>query len=275
MSEITKLAYFGKPGSFTHIVAKRMARDCKLVSRDTVQEVFNYVKKDKNSRGIVPVENSSGGMILPTIENLVNDFELFIQDEYAINVKLALIAKGSGPIKKIYSHFAPFHHCEKWLKEHYPNAIQSIVNSTSEAAKIAATERHAAAIAPAASAKKYGLKVLHSSIGDSEQNLTQFFILGHRPNKTEKPRQTSLSVVLKNQVGSLGNFLEPFAKRNINLKRIMSQPLLGQPNNYVFFLGIEAPLSDPAMKSALEAAKPFCKELRVLGSYPVHPPFES
>ncbi len=274
MSE-TKLAYFGKPGSFTHMVAKRTAGDCKLVSRDTVQEVFNYIKKDKTARGIVPVENSSGGMILPTIENLVNDFDLVIQDEYAINVKLALLAKGPGPIKKVYSHFAPFHHCEKWLKEHYPDAIKSIVNSTSEAAKIAAIEPNTAAIAPAATAKKYGLKVLHDSIGDSDKNLTQFFILGHGPNRSQKPRQTSLSVVLKNQVGSLGSFLGPFAKEGINLKRIMSQPLIGQPNNYVFFIGIEAPLSNPAMKLALEAAKPFCKELRVLGSYPVHPPFES
>jgi prephenate dehydratase len=271
----TELVYFGQPGSFTHIVAGRIAGKSKLVSRDTVGEVFDYVRKKKNARGIVPIENSSAGMILEAVDNLVNDSGLFIQDEYAINVKLALLGKEGRAVKKIYSHFAPFHHCQNWLKKHYPEAERCVVDSTSAAAKLAGGERFSAAIAPLSAAAKYHLEVLHYPIGDSHENLTQFFLLGHEQTASRDVRQTSLSVVLKNQVGSLCSFLTCFAREGINLKRIMSQPIVGQPNNYIFFIGVEAPTSNKAMKKAMEASRPYCKELRVLGSYPVHPPFES
>ncbi len=271
----TELVYFGKPGSFTHIVAGQIAGKSKLVSRDTVGEVFDYVKKKKNARGIVPIENSSAGMILEAVDNLVNDSGLFIQDEYALNVKLALLGKDGRAVKKIYSHFAPFHHCQNWLKKHYPDAEQCVVDSTSAAARLASRERFAAAIAPISATAQYPLDVLHFPIGDSRENLTQFFLLGHGKTASKHVRQTSLSVVLKNQVGSLCSFLTCFSKEGINLKRIMSQPIVGQPNNYIFFIGVEAPASDKSMKRAMEASRPFCKEMRVLGSYPVHPPFES
>jgi len=271
----TELVYFGKPGSFTHIVAEQIPGKSKLVSRDTVREVFDYVKQHKNARGIVPIENSSGGMIEPTVDNLVNTTDLIIQEEYAINVKLALLGKKDHAIKKIYSHFAPFHHCQDWLKKHYPDAEQCIVDSTTAAAKLASEERNAAAIAPASAALKYGLYAIHTEIGDSENNLTQCFVLGHEKSASKNLQQTSLSVVLKNQVGSLYKFLAPYAKEGINLKRIKSQPIIGQPNNYVFFVGVEAPVENKLMKKAMEASRKHCKELRVLGSYPVHPPFES
>ena len=270
-----ELVYFGKPGSFTHIVAGQIAGKSKLVSRDTVGEVFDYVKKKKNARGIVPIENSSAGMILESVDNLVNDFGLFIQDEYAINVKLALLGKKGRAVKKIYSHFAPFHHCQNWLKKHYPDAERCVVVSTSAAARLASQERFAAAIAPISAAAKHNLDVLHFPIGDNHENLTQFFLLGHEKTSSKHVRQTSLSVVLKNQVGSLCSFLTCFAREGINLKRIMSHPIVGQPNNYIFFIGVEAPISDKSMKKAMEASRIYCKKMRILGSYPVHPPFES
>ncbi|HUB68359.1 MAG TPA: prephenate dehydratase domain-containing protein [Candidatus Methylacidiphilales bacterium] len=270
-----ELIYFGKPGSFTHLVAGRIAGNAKLISRATVGEVFDYVKKKKNARGIVPIENSSAGMISESVDNLVNGSGLTIQDEYALNVKLALLGKNGYVVKKIYSHFAPFHHCQSWLKKHYPQAEQCVVDSTSAAAKLAAMERFAAAIGQASAAAKYHLDVLHFPIGDSRENLTQFFLLGHGKTASKNVQQTSLSAVLKNQVGSLCNFLTCFAREGINLKRIMSQPIVGQPNNYIFFIGVEAPVTGEPMKKAMEASRRYCKEIKVLGSYPVHPPFES
>jgi chorismate mutase/prephenate dehydratase len=270
-----ELVYFGKPGSFTHLVAGRIAGKAKLISRATVGEVFNYVKKKKTARGIVPIENSSAGMIVDTVENLVNEPGVVVQDEYALNVKLALLGTEGRAVKKIYSHFAPFHHSQGWLKKHYPGAEQCVVDSTSAAARLAAKDKNAASIGPMSAAKKYRLDVLHFPIGDTRQNLTQFFLLGHEKTVSPGVRQTSVAAVLKNQVGSLCNFLTCFAKEEINLKRIMSQPIVGQPNNYVFFISVEAPISDKAMKRALQASRTYCKVIRVLGSYPVHPPFES
>lgn len=272
----SELIYFGKPGSFTHLVAKQVAGKPKLVSKGTVQEVIDYVRASKSRRGIVPVENSSSGMIIQTIDVLVDEnFGLTIQDEYSINVRLALLAKKGQPIKKIYSHFAPFHHCQKWLKDNYPDAEKVVMDSTSAAAQHAAKEKYSAAIAPMKAAAQYKLDVIHERIGDDPRNLTQFFLLGHERSKSKKAHESSFSVVLKNQVGSLHYFLAPFAKQRINLKRIMSRPIVGQPNNYVFFVGVEGSMHDANMKKAIDLARKHCSEIRVLGSYPVHAPFES
>ena len=277
----TELAYFGKPGSFTHLVAKKitLGSKSKLVSKGTVQEVFEYVKSRKTRAGIVPIENSSGGMIPDTVDNLVSEHnDLVIQEEYSLNVRLALLGKKRQVIKKIYSHFAPLDHCAKWLKKNYPDAAPIIVESTTAAAMRAAREKNAAAIAPQSAAKKYKLDVIYFPINAEVRNLTQFFVLGHESAgraATEPAQETSLSVVLKNKVGSLYHFLKPFADNALNLKRIMSRNIIGQPNTYIFFVGVEASIDNPAMKVAMEEAHSHCSEIRVLGSYPVYPPFES
>ncbi len=272
----TELVYFGKPGSFTHLVAKKIPGKPRLVSRGTVQEVFEYVKQKKSRLGIVPIENSSSGMIPDTVDHLVGEKHgLIIQEEHAINVKLALLGKKGRAIKKVYSHFAPFQHCQEWLKRHYPDAEQIIVESTSAAAMRAGKERYAAAIAPRTAAAKYKLDVLQFPINERVPNRTQFFVLGHEKKQSGEARETSLSVILKNKVGSLCSFLKPFSDNGINLKRIISRNIVGHPNTYVFFVGVEAPIGDAAMKKAMDGARTHCSEIRVLGSYPVYPPFES
>jgi chorismate mutase / prephenate dehydratase len=276
----TELVYFGKPGSFTHLVAQQISPKARLISKGTVQEVVDYVQKKKSRRGIVPIENSSGGMIPDTVDHLVSEEnrKLMIQEEYALNVRLALLGKKKDRLlKKVYSHFVPFHHCGKWLKENYPDVEQVVVESTSAAALSASQEKYAAAIAPQSAAVDYQLDILHFPINADVRNLTQFFVLGHGSNKKTKKskEETSLSVVLKNEIGSLCHFLKPFALHGINLKRITSRNVMGQPNTYIFFVGIEAGMKDKGMIKAMDAARNHCSKIRVLGSYPVYPPFES
>lgn len=273
---LNELVYFGKPGSFTHLVAKRIGKNRRLVSKETVAEVLHYVQAAASREGIVPIENSSGGMILDTIDGLVAKTNtLSIRDEYSLNVKLNLMACSSGKITRIYSHFVPFHHCHQWLKLNYPEASQIIVQSTSEAAELASRERGAAAISQKSSAKKYGLKILHQNIGDHAHNLTQFYLLSHCEKPSVQAIETSLSVVLKNKTGSLYQFLGIFAKNRVNLKRIMSRPLAGTPNGYLFFLSVEASSGDRKMIKSLKEAAKMGAQIRLLGSYPVHRSFES
>lgn len=275
-SRKTELAYFGKPGSFTHLVAQQIKGSYTLVSRETVHEVFNFVKEAENRRGLVPIENTSGGMILDTIDQLVEtSSNVIILDEFSLNVKLALLGKTGGKVKKIYSHFVPFHHCEKWLKANYPEAEKVIVDSTSAAAQNASLDPHSAAIGHRSAGTTYGLEVLHYPIGDNQRNITQFYLLGPAGTKPTKSEETGFSVILKNEVGSLYRFLGPFAENQINLKRIMSRPIIGQDNGCVFFVCAQASEKSRALKAAMAAAQTSCLELRALGSYPVHPPFES
>ncbi len=275
-TSLKELVYFGKSGSFTHAIAKKIGKSRTLISKDTIAEVLDYVRQDLSREAIVPIENSSGGMIVATIDELVSsENSLVIKEEYSLNVKLHLMAKGPSKILKIYSHFVPFHHCTQWLKSNHPHAEQVVVNSTSEAAKLVSMEKNAAAIAQISSAKEYNLKILNRNIGDYATNITQFYLLGHPSKDRKKGEETSLSVVLRNKAGSLHDFLSIFAKNGVNLKRIMSRPIPGRVNNYVFFFSVEADINDPSMQKSVKQAGKLTPDLRVLGSYPVHPPFDS
>jgi prephenate dehydratase len=272
------LAYFGKPGSFSHLVAQRIAPEEALTSRETVADVFQFVRDQPNHLGVVPVENSSAGMIESTIQHLVHERSgLQILAEYALHVRLALLqAKGTQDVKLICSHFAPLQHCQGWLEENFPGVKLEAVDSTTAAAARAAQEPGVAAIAPLSAGSRYGLETIHFPIGGEALNLTQFFLLGQQPLVHQEARvETSLALVLKNEVGSLCRFLTPFALQKINLKRIKSQNVYGHPNTYIFFVGVEASAQSPQMVEALAAAQPHSQELHILGSYPVFKPFES
>ena len=140
------------------------------------------------------------------------------------------------------------------------------VSSTSEAVKIVAHEKNAAALATRNAAALYKLDVLEFPVEKHIVNVTQFFTLGHQPNERNS-RETSLLTALKNKCGSLCEFLKPFAKEGVNLKRIVSRNVVGHPNTYVFFLGVEASARDQAMQRALKAAHRHAVEIRLLGSY--------
>ncbi len=274
--KLKELVYFGKSGSFTHTVAKRISKSSILVSKSTIQEVVDYVKEDPSRQGVIPIENTSGGMIVDTIDSIVSRTNtLTIQHEYALNIRLHLMVKRSGAIKKIYSHFAPLHHCKNWIKENYPLADCVPVDSTSEAADRASKEKGAAAIAQAVSAQEYGLKIIKRNIGDHPLNITQFYLIGHPSSIKKSAQETSLSITLKDHVGSLQKALAGFAKYKLNLRRIISRPMGGKINRYLFFLSIDAPIGDPLMDKSIALVRKTSEEVRVLGSYPVHAPFET
>lgn len=277
MNPIKEIVYFGKPGSFTHTVAQRVALPSqKLTSQESSAAVFAYVQKSKSRQGIVPLENTSGGMVPDTIDALMSpQNKLVILDEFALNIKLHLLASKAGKIEKIYSHFMPFHHCQKWLKKHYPKVTCIPVESTSQAAQRASQELHTAAISQRISAQEYGLKILHENIGDYPLNITQFCRIGHAQKISAQAQETTLCMILKDEVGSLHQALSIFAQNKVNIRRIMSRPLPGKVNQYIFFLSIEAPLHNTAMKKAIAQAKHQAASLRILGCYPVHAPFET
>lgn len=276
MNRIQEIVFFGKPGSFTHTVAQKISRSQKLVSQETIRDVLDYVKKSPHRQGIIPIENTSGGMVPDTIDNLMSkQNSLVILDEYALNVKLHLLARKGTRIQKIYSHFMPFHHCQKWLKKYYPRVTCIPVESTSQAAQRAFSEEGTAAIAQERSAKEYKLQMIRKNIGDYPLNITQFYRIGHPTPPSPKATETSLCMILKDEVGSLHEALSIFSQNKVNLRRIMSRPVPGKVNQYIFFLSVEASTREPQMKKALLQAKKIVADIRILGCYPVHAPFES
>src|SRR5437870_3414870 len=142
------IAFLGPEGTFAHLAAeRRFGKGDRFVAIPSIKNVFDYVMEDRRRLGIVPIENSSGGTILSTVELLTSRFHpLFVRESLSVNVRLALLGADKKSIRVIYSHFAPLHHCENWLAKNFPQVELRTAASTAVAVKKAASERDAAAI---------------------------------------------------------------------------------------------------------------------------------
>ncbi len=268
--EPSRIAYLGPEGSFAHLVARKRFADNELVPKGSVDEVFDYLIDEPDSFAVVPIENSSGGVITATVDRIMETGTPYhIREEIVLDVKLALLGREGDVIERIYSHFAPFHHCGKWLRANYPGAEQVVTPSTPHAAILASRERGGAAIGARESAERYGLDILHYPIEADTTNVTEFLVVAHQANApSPKNSRTSLAVELPDSSGSLFRFLGPLANSGINLKRIESRPIVGHPNKYRFFVEIEGNTADGRIRSVLDEAKQFCIQMRNFGSYP-------
>ena len=278
-----EVAYLGPEGSFAHLVAKQRyaGSSHKLVPLRSVDEVFEYLDQNENVKGIVPIENSSGGIIYPTVDGIIDAWidhacKLFIEEELSIDVKLALMTKKGRKIERIYSHFAPIDHCTPYIKANFPKAEVVICTSTPNAAKFAADDENGAAIGTIDAAEIYGLnEILAQEIRNEIPNVTQFFLVGRDRSNSEDNKKTSLVITLPNHPGSLVDFLEPFANSKVNLTRIQSRPVVGYPNTYNFLIELEGTEITSSVSSALQKAEKVSVRFHNVGSYPVLPRYQS
>lgn len=271
------IACLGPEGSFSHLVATRRFPGLTPITLGSVEEVFDWLALHPETRGIVPVENSSGGLILTTIDRLMDPrCPLHVQEEVTLDVKLALLGRRGRSIEVIYSHYMPFFHCDEWLKKHHPSARRIPVASTSHAAARAAAEPNAAAIGSRENAFRHELDLLQYPIEEGTMNITQFFLVGHQPNPPSTANnRTALVVELPDKPGILCTFLTPFSEAVVSLKRIESRPVRGQPNTYRFYIEIEGSPALPAVATALDKAHAIAARIRNLGSYPTAHRYES
>jgi len=272
-----RIACLGPEGSFSHLITTKRFPHLTPVLLSSVEEVFAWLGENPDAHGVVPVENSSGGIILATIDRLMDPRNaLFVLEELTLDVKLAFLGHPGSSVEVIYSHYMPFFHCDDWLKANYPHAKRVPVASTSQAAARAAAEPNAAAIGSRENAQRQALSVLQYPIEESIINVTQFFLVGHAANAVSADNnRTALVVELPDKPGILCTFLTPFSEALVSLKRIESRPVRGQPNTYRFYIEIEGSEADPAAASALEKAGHIASQIRNVGSYPTGSRFES
>ena len=242
-----------------------------------IGEVFDYLGSRPDALGLVPIENSSGGFIIDTVDRLVDErCHLKIIEELTLDVKLALLGKLDAEVQTIHSHAMPFFHCDEWLRANYPDAKRVIEASTAKAAEKAATQPGAAAIGPRQNAERHGLALLHFPIAGEVPNITQFYLLGHQENAAStNNNRTALVVELPDRAGSLCRFLTPLSDAGVNLKRLESRPIRGQPNKYRFYIEFEGRPAEPSVHSALEQTRVDGAMIRSVGSYPAGRRFES
>ena len=272
-----EVAYLGPPGTYSHLVAeKRFGRGVEMLPFPTISDVCAFVSRGPSRRGVIPIENSSGGAVHETVDILLtNRPRIQILEELSLEVRLALIGWPGRRIELLYSHFAPLEHCESWIKRHLPRVQRRIVPSTAAAAQRASGEPNAAALGSRRLAAIYGLKVLRYPIKADVPNMTSFLLVTGRRTAVRRAAKTTLAVKLPNTPGSLCSFLETFRDESVNLSRLISRPIPGCPRQYAFLVDIDGCPAEKNVARALAAARAVSVEMRLVGSYPCHRAYHS
>lgn len=265
------VAFLGPRGTFTEEAAsKHFGHGTGTAPLATIGAVFREVESGAAHYGVVPVENSSEGVVSHTLDRFL-DSELAIVGEVELRIHhaLAMQAERFTAVERVYSHQQGLSQCRAWLETHLPNAERLPVASTAEAAQRAAADPAAAAIASEAAAELYGVPIRQARIEDRHGNTTRFLVLGYRSPAPSGRDKTSLVVSSANRTGLLFQLLEPLAANGIDMTRIESRP---SPQagiwEYVFFIDVLGHHRDPVLAEALEQVRERASLFRILGSYP-------
>jgi len=266
-----RIAYQGEPGAFGEAAARLFEPRWEPVAFRTFDDVFEGVERGPVHYGIVPIENSVGGSIHRNYDLLVAH-HVPIVGEVELPVVHELLAPPGATIdglRRVYSHPQALAQCERFLGTLKGVEIVATYN-TAGSAKQVAEEGHAdaAAIASARAGELYGLVRLASGIQDYDDNVTRFLVIGRRPLARGVPDKTTIVFSLANEPGALFKALSAFALRGIDLTKLESRPLPGQPWQYLFYADVGAARDDLACGRALAQLAESAPTLRTLGSYP-------
>ena len=266
-----KVAFLGPIGTFTHAAAlKHFGKAATTAPLATITDVFREVEAGSAMYGIVPVENSSEGVVNHTLDAFLNsNLKIIGEVEMPIHHNF-LVAEHTkvDSLSKIYSHQQSLAQCRHWLDTHFPNVERIAVSSNGEAARRLKNEWHSAAIAGDVAVAEYGLHKLHENIEDNPNNTTRFLIIGKEDTAPSGQDKTSILVSSADRTGALIEILEPLKRHGVSMTSIETRP--ERPNKwaYVFFIDMNGHVEDKNVKAAIEEIRPLVKELRVLGSYP-------
>ncbi|MEW6039950.1 MAG: prephenate dehydratase [Elusimicrobiota bacterium] len=265
-----KIAFLGPEATFTHQAAvKNFGSSCEYVSEKAISDVFRAVEKRRADYGVVPVENSTEGIINHTLDMfLESELSICAEINIAIEQCLLSVSTAISSIKKIYSHPQAIAQCRNYIEEKFPTVRIIEEPSTAVAARLAAGERTSAAIASALAAKLYGLKIIAKGIEDIAENYTRFLAIGRGYPGPSGYDRTSIMFSIKDKVGALHDILIPFKRQNINLTKIESRPTKRRAWEYVFFIDFEGHIENKNVRRAIEGLKEHCVFVKILGSYP-------
>jgi chorismate mutase/prephenate dehydratase len=265
-----RVAFLGPTGTFTQAAAlKHFGHSIETVPLDTIDAVFREVTSESAHYGVVPVENSTEGVVSHTLDMFMQS-TLHICGEIGLPIHHFLLARGTdlASIERVCSHSQSLAQCRKWLDLNLPRPERVFVASNAEAARRALQEPGTAAIAGEVAGRIYGLQVLAANIEDEPENTTRFLVIGRRPVPPTGADKTSVLLSARNVPGSLYHLLEPFARYGINMNRIESRPSRRGKWDYVFFVDVDGHAREPSLASALKEVSERSAMFRVLGSYP-------
>ncbi len=266
-----KIAFLGPKGTFTQSAAlKHFGHSVETVAMGSIPDIFRDVESGACNYGVVPVENSTEGVISHTLDMFLNS-GLQICGEVTLRIHHHLMSKEKdmASVTKVYSHQQSLAQCRLWLDRNLHLAEQKSVGSNAEAARLASSEENSAAIAGEMAAEIYGLDLLAKSIEDEPDNTTRFLIIGRQSVAASGNDKTTLLLSARNVAGSLNTLLRPLAEHNVSMTRIESRPSKRGMWDYVFFIDIQGHKDDHEVAQAMEELRNDANLFKVLGSYPV------
>jgi chorismate mutase/prephenate dehydratase len=264
------IAFLGPEGTYSQEAAvKHFGGTVPAVPCGSIDEVFRQVESGAAGYAVVPVENSTEGAVGRTLDLLLAT-PAKVCGEVMLPIRQCLMSKAKelAAVRKVYSHTQSLAQCQRWLARHLPHAETQAVVSNAEAARIAARERSAAAIASRTAASLYGLPLLARNIEDEANNTTRFLVIGTHDSAPTGTDKTSLILSTRNTPGAMHDLLTPLAVNGVSMSRLESRPARTGLWEYVFYVDVEGHGEDPNVSRALAELERKASLFKNLGSYP-------
>lgn len=263
------VAYLGPEGTFTQAAAlKQFGHAVQTLALDSIDDVFREVAAGAADYGVVPVENSTEGVISHTLD-LFQQSALSICGEVELRIHHHLLAKHTDvKIGRVLAHQQALAQCRGWLEANLPGVEHVAIGSNAEAARLASKDDTTAAIASDTAAELYGLATVAENIEDQPDNTTRFLVIGPQAVPPSGNDKTSLLVSVNNKPGALYELLQPIAQHRISMTRIESRPSRQAMWEYVFYIDVNGHRDDSGLAAALAALEEKAFAVKVLGSYP-------
>ncbi len=264
-----RIGYLGPGGSFSHTAAMlKFGQSVEYEPLADIISIFDEVSKGHCDLGLAPIENTTGGGVIETLDALI-DSDVKICAEVLMAIHHSLLANCPlNQIEKIYSKPEIFAQCRNWLSATFKEAQTIPVASSAKAAQTAAEEPKAAAISSSVAAELYGLRVVCENIEDNTNNITRFLVISREDAKPTGEDKTAILFSTAHKAGALADVLEVFKKYNINLTNIESRPSKKRQWEYYFFVDFVGHRTDKQVQDGLEESRKHCLQLSVLGSFP-------
>ncbi len=266
-----RVVYLGPPGTFSEAASQRHfggAPDFQPLA--SIEEVFRSVEAGNADYGVVPVENTTEGAVGVTLDLLLlHPVQICGEVKLRIHQHLMSRADEMAAVTRVYSHAQSLSQCHEWLNRNLPDVPRVQVASNAEAARLAAENPQAAAVAGEAAAQHYSLNLLASNIEDFPDNTTRFFVIATHDAGPSGNDKTSLAFSSLNRPGAMHTLLAPLAKHGVDMTKLESRPARNGLWEYVFYADIEGHRLDADVAAALSDLNGEAAFVKVLGSYPV------
>lgn len=266
-----QVAYLGPEATYTHQAAlKNFGSSLDYMPLSSVPDVFTAVSRGDADYGVVPIENSTQGTVISSLDMLV-EAGLTIVAQIHMEIAHSLISQSPlKGIRSVHSKDNALGQCRQWLARMLPGVELVECSSTAAAVQLAAGDASVAAIGSRIAADVYNVPIVHENIQDKTDNVTRFLVIGKHPtpklgNNRDK---TSLVFTLRDEPGALLKALLSFSTRGINLCKIESRPSRRRAWDYYFYVDIIGHREDPHVAEAIAELERLCPMIKWLGSYP-------